>query len=72
MLLLRLLRLLITLISRMLATASACLILLYGRHLGRPVPIIRFVISSLVPVIRAIKLPRCPGTTVVPLRLPLT
>jgi hypothetical protein len=60
-----LLRLLIALISRMLATAGACLLLLYGRHLGRTVPIIRPIISSLVPVIRAMKLPRCPGTTIV-------
>jgi hypothetical protein len=53
----QLLRLLIGLISEMLATASACLLLLYGRHLGRAIPIIWHVISSLVPVIRAIELP---------------
>jgi hypothetical protein len=70
--LLLLLRLLIALISRTLATAGACLLLFYGRHLGRAIPIIRPVISSLVPVIRAIELSRCPGTTVVPLILRLT
>jgi hypothetical protein len=67
-----LLLLLIALIPRTLATAGACLLLLYGRHLGRPVPIIRLVISSLILVIRVIELPRCPSTTVVPLGLPLT
>jgi hypothetical protein len=67
-----LLRLLIALISRMLATAGACLLLLYGCHLGRAIPIIRPVISSFVPVIRAIELPGSPGTIVVPLVLPLT
>jgi hypothetical protein len=44
-----------------------CLLLLYGRHLGRTVPIIRPIISSLVPVIRVMELLRCSGTTVVPL-----
>jgi hypothetical protein len=70
--LLLLLRLLIALISWTLATAGACLLLLYSLHLGRAVSIIQPVISSLVLVIRAIELPRCPGTTIVPLRLPLT
>jgi hypothetical protein len=57
LLLLRLLRLLIALISRTLATTGACLLLLHSRHLGQPVPIIWPIISSLVPVIRAIELP---------------
>jgi hypothetical protein len=52
-----LLRLLTALISRTLATTGACLLLLYGRHLGQAIPIIRPVISSFVPVIRAIELP---------------
>jgi ABC-type cobalamin transport system permease subunit len=52
-----LLRLLIALISRTLATAGACLFLLYGCHLGRAIPIIQPDISSLVLVIRAIELP---------------
>jgi hypothetical protein len=69
--LLWLLMLLIALISRTLSTAGACLLLLYGRHLGQTVPIIWPVISSFVPVVRAIELPRCVGTTVVTLTLPL-
>jgi hypothetical protein len=71
-LLLRLLRLLIALISRTLATTGAYLLLLYGHHLGRPILIIRPVISSLIPIIRAIELPQCLGTAVVPLGLPLS
>jgi hypothetical protein len=55
--LLLLLRLLIALISRTLATAGACLLLLYNRHLGQIVTIIRPIISPLVPVIRAVELP---------------
>jgi hypothetical protein len=70
--LLLLLRLLIALISRTLATAGACLLLLYGRHLGQTVPIIWPIISPLVPVIRAIEPPRCAGTTVIALTLFLT
>jgi hypothetical protein len=71
-LLLLLLRLLIALISRTLATAGAPLFFFYGRHLGRTIPVIRPVISSLVPVIRAIELPGSTGVVVVPLALPLT
>jgi hypothetical protein len=71
-LLLLLLRLLIALISRTLATARAYLLLLYGRHLGQAISIIRPVISSLILIIRAIELPGSPGIIVVPLVLPLT
>jgi hypothetical protein len=67
-----LLRLLVALISHMLATAGACLLLLYGRHLGQTIPIIRPVISPLIPVIRVIELPRFTGTTIVALMFPLT
>jgi hypothetical protein len=56
-LLLLLLRLLIVLISRTLATAGAPLLFFYGRHLGQTVPVVLPVISSLVPVIGAIELP---------------
>jgi hypothetical protein len=72
LLLLLLLRLLIALISRTLATAGAPLFFLHGRYLCRSIPIIRPFISSLVPVIRAIELPRSPGIVVVPLGLPLS
>jgi hypothetical protein len=70
--LLLLLRLLIVLISRTLATAGAPLLFFYGSHLGQTVPVIRSVISSLVPVIGAIELPGSTGVVVVPLALPLT
>jgi hypothetical protein len=70
-LLLWLLLLLVVLISRTLAAAGAPLLLFYGRHLGRSVPVIRPIISSLVPVIRAIELPGPAGIAVVPLILPL-
>jgi hypothetical protein len=72
LLLLLLLRLLVALISRTLATAGAPLFFFYGRHLGRTVPVIRHVISSLVPVIGAIELPGSTSVVVVPLALPLT
>jgi hypothetical protein len=70
--LLLLLRLLIALISWALATAGTPLLLFDGRYLCRSVPIIRPVISPLVPVIRAIELPRSPGVVIVPLGLPLS
>jgi hypothetical protein len=66
-----LLRLLIILISRTLATAGAPLLFFYGRHLGRTVPVILPVISSLVPVIGVIELPESTGIVVVSLSLPL-
>jgi hypothetical protein len=71
-LLLLLLRLLIALISRTLATAGAPLLFLHGCYLCRPIPIIRPFISPLIPVIRAIELPRSPGVVIVPLGLPLS
>jgi hypothetical protein len=67
-----LLRLLISLISRTLATAGAPLLFLHGRYLCRAIPIIRPFISPLVPVIRAIELPRSPSVVIVPLGLPLS
>jgi hypothetical protein len=70
-LLLLLLRLLIVLISRTLATVGAPLLFFYDRHLGRTVSVVLPVISSLVPVIRAIELPGSTGIVVVPLSLPL-
>jgi hypothetical protein len=70
--LLLLLRLLITLISRTLATVGACLLFFYGHHLGRTVPVIQPIISLLVPVIGAIELPRSTDIVVVPLAVPLT
>jgi hypothetical protein len=72
LLLLLLLRLLIALISRMLATANAPLLLFHGCYLCRAIPIIRPLISPLIPVIWAIKLPRSPGVAIVPLGLPLS
>jgi hypothetical protein len=70
-LLLLLLRLLIILISQTLATAGAPLLFFYGRHLGRTVSVVLPVISPLVLVIRAIKLPGSTSIVVVPLSLPL-
>jgi hypothetical protein len=70
-LLLRLLLLLVVLISRTLATAGAPLLFFYGRHLGRTVPIVLPIITSLVPVIGVIELPGSTGMVVVPLSLPL-
>jgi hypothetical protein len=67
-----LLRLLITLVSRTLATAGAPLFFLYSGNLSRPVPVIRPLISSLVPVVSAIILPWPPGIAGVPLGLPLS
>jgi hypothetical protein len=67
-----LLRLLIALISRTLATAGAPLLFLYSCYLCRSIPVIRPFISSLIPVIRAIELPRSPSIVVVPLGLPLS
>jgi hypothetical protein len=72
LLLLLLLRLLIALVSRPLATASAPLLFLHSCYLCRSIPVIRPFISPLVPVIRAIELPRSPGVVVVPLGLSLT
>jgi hypothetical protein len=72
LLLLLLLTLLIALISRMLATVGAPLLFLHGFYLCRSIPIIRPVISPLVPVIRAVELPRSPSVVVVPLGLPLS
>jgi hypothetical protein len=72
LLLLLLLRLLIALISRTLATADAPLLFLYGRYLCRAIPIIWPFISPLIPVIRAVELPRSPGVAIVPLGLPLS
>jgi hypothetical protein len=71
-LLLLLLRLLIALVSRTLATVGAPLLFLHGRYLCRAMPIIRPFISPLIPVIRAIELPRSPGIVIVPLGLPLS
>jgi hypothetical protein len=71
-LLLRLLRLLIALISRTLATASAPLFFLHYSHLCCSIPVIRPLISPLVPVIRAIELPWSPGIVGIPLGLPLS
>jgi hypothetical protein len=71
-LLLLLLRLLIALISQTLATAGAPLFFLHGCYLCRAIPIIRPFISPLIPVIRAIELPRSPGVVIVPLGLPLS
>jgi hypothetical protein len=70
--LLLLLRLLIALISRTLATAGAPLFFLYSGNLSRSIPVIRPFLSSLVPVVRAIILPWSPGVVVVPLGLPLS
>jgi hypothetical protein len=67
-----LLRLLITFISRTLATAGAPLFFLHSGYLCRSIPVIRPFLSSLVPVIRAIVLPWSPGAVVVPLGLPLS
>jgi hypothetical protein len=67
-----LLRLLIALVSRPLATAGALLLFLHGCYLCRSVPIIRPLISPLVLVIRAIELPRSPGIAIIPLGLPLS
>jgi hypothetical protein len=67
-----LLRLLIALIFRTLATAGAPLFFLHGSYLCRSIPVIRPVISSLVLVIRAVILPWPPGVVVVPLGLPLS
>jgi hypothetical protein len=72
LLLLLLLRLLIALVSRTLATAGALLLFLHSCYLCRSIPVIRPVISSLVPVIRAVILPWSPGVVVVPLGLPLS
>jgi hypothetical protein len=70
--LLLLLRLLIALISRTLATTGALLLFLHSCYLCHSIPVIRPFISSLVPVIRAIVLPWSPGAVVVPLGLPLS
>jgi hypothetical protein len=75
--LLLLLRLMIALISRTLATAGALLagallLFLHSCYLCRSIPVIRPFISSLVPVIRAIVLPWSPGAVGVPLSLPLS
>jgi hypothetical protein len=70
--LLLLLRLLIALISRTLATVSAPLFFLHGRYLCRSIPIIWPIISPFILVIRAIGLPRSPGVVVVPLGLSLS
>jgi hypothetical protein len=67
-----LLRLLISLISRMLATTGAPLFFLHRGHLCRSIPVIRPFTSSLVPVIGAIELPRSPGIACIPLGLPLS
>jgi hypothetical protein len=67
-----LLRLLIALMSRTLATTGAPLFFLHGGYLCRSIPVIRPFISSLVPVIRVIILPCPPGVVVVPLGLPLS
>jgi hypothetical protein len=67
-----LLRLLIVLIPRTLATAGAPLFFFHSRYLRRSIPVIRPFISSLVPVIRAIVLPWSPGAVGVPLGLPLS
>jgi hypothetical protein len=67
-----LLRLLVALISRTLATAGAPLLFLYCGNLSRSVPMIRPFLSSLIPVIRAIELPWSPGIAGVPLGLPLS
>jgi hypothetical protein len=71
-LLLLLLRLLIALISRTLATTGAPLFFLHGRYLCRSIPIIRPIISPFIPIIRVIGLPRSPGVVVVPVGLPLS
>jgi hypothetical protein len=72
-LLLLLLRLLIVLISRSLATASGPLLFFYGRHLGRTIPIVSPIISPFVPVVGAIELPGSTGiVAVVSLTLPLS
>jgi hypothetical protein len=71
-LLLLLLRLLIALVSRPLATAGAPLLFLHSCYLCHSIPIIRPFISPLVPVIRAVELPRSPGVVVVPLGLSLS
>jgi hypothetical protein len=70
--LLLLLRLLIVLISRTLATAGAPLLFFYGCHLGRTVSVVLPIISPLIPVIGAIELPGSTGVVVVPLSLPLS
>jgi hypothetical protein len=67
-----LLRLLIVLIPRTLATAGAPLFFLHSGYLRRSIPVIRPFISSLVPVIREIILPWSPGAVGVPLGLPLS
>jgi hypothetical protein len=67
-----LLRLLIALVSRPLATAGALLLFLHGCYLCCSIPIIRPFISPLVPVISAIELPWSPGIAIVPLGLPLS
>jgi hypothetical protein len=67
-----LLSLLIALIPRTLATAGALLLFLHSCYLCHSVPKIRPIISPLVPVIRAIELPRSPGVAIVPLGLPLS
>jgi hypothetical protein len=67
-----LLRLLIALVSRPLATAGALLLFLHGCYLCRSVPIIRHFISPLVPVISAIELPRSPSIAIIPLGLPMS
>jgi hypothetical protein len=70
-LLLLLLRLLVALISWTLATTGAPLFFLHSRNLRHAIPIIWPLISSFIPVIRAIELPRSPGVAIVPLGLPL-
>jgi hypothetical protein len=67
-----LLRLLIALVSRTLATAGAPLFFLHGGYLCRSIPVIRPIFSSLVLVIRAVILPWSSGVVVVPLGLPLS
>jgi hypothetical protein len=67
-----LLRLLIFLISRTLDIVGAPLFFLHCGHLCRSIPVIRPLISSLVPVIGAIELPRSPGIAGIPLGLPLS
>jgi hypothetical protein len=71
-LLLLLLRLLIAFISRTLATAGAPLFFLHSGYLCRSISVIWPFISPLVPVVRAIELPRSPGVVVVPVGLPLS
>jgi hypothetical protein len=70
--LLLLLRLLIVLISRTLASAGAPLFFFYYGHLCHSIPVIQPFISSLVPVIGAIELPWPPGIAGIPLGLPLS